>query len=157
MERKFFKQRQDGFVTHAINSFILIMGAVLLVWSISVFARGYIFDFQSFNVAIRSLAPAWVILSLYWLAIGVVRIKIVPASHEMTKQYLFGLYSKRYSLSDPLDVFVATHYQRGKRVESDVLVKTSQGNVKVRTFPKSTQIDPFIREFKSLFGTISPL
>jgi hypothetical protein len=134
---------------------MIILGILLLGWTISVFITGYVIDFQSINAVVRTLAPLWIIVSLYWLSIGLVRIKIIPAHNEMIKDYLFGIYKKKYVLSMPLDVSVSTTYQRGKRIDSDVYVKTPQASIKVRRFPKSNQIEPFIEEFKSLFKVIS--
>lgn len=155
MELKFFKKKQNSFVTHSTNSFMIILGTLLLGWAISVFIAGYVINFQSINAVVRTLAPLWIIVSLYWLSIALVRIKINPAHNEMIKEYLFGIYKKKYVLSKPLDVSVSTTYQRGKRIDSDVYVKTTQASVKVRRFPKSNQIEPFIAEFKSLFNAIS--
>lgn len=154
MELKFFKQRQDSFVTHANNLLTLLLAILLLGWSISVFIRGYVLDFSSINTIVRTLAPLWVLLSLYWLGIAIVRISVIPARHEMIKEYLFGLYKRRFTLSIPLEVSVSTHYKNGKRVGTDVQVKTPVKVVKVRAFPNSRQIEPFINEFKSLFGGI---
>ena len=131
---------------------LLLIAVFLLGWSISIFLKGYAVDLKSINTIVRTLAPLWIILALYWLSIAIVKIRLVPTRHKMTKEYLFGLYKKEFTLSSPLEVSVSTNYQNGKRIGSDVRVKTPQKPIKIRTFRNSEKIDPFINELKSLFA-----
>jgi|GEM_PF-7014033 len=155
MELKYFKPQQEGFVTYDADFLTLLAGVplvcLLVGWGISVFVRGYVVDFQSVNTTVRTLAPLWMLLSLHWLSTATVRIRIIPARHAMIREYLFGIYRKEYMLAAPLEVTVSTHYHSGRRVDSDVYVKTRQGFVTVRRFPQSKQVEPFIEELKSLF------
>lgn len=150
---KHYKQENNNYSFYDINTIMCILGVVVFALSLKTIITYPFTAPVVFNDYIKFLSPVWILLSIFFMAVGVKQMSINPKENLLAIKYLFGIYTQKYTITQPLKTQVINNLKNGKTIEIDILIQTDKGMIKFQSYSPTyrNRIDEFLSETEQIF------